>query len=256
MSFIGAKDFGLEVAKGNIAGHKCVNKFGRNSDIDTGSTPEDVWDGSSLWLAPTVTRIHDIASSSASDASAGTGVRTVRVYGLQSWSNKETSEDVIMNGVSNVPTVSSYVIIHRMESLTAGSGGTNAGIITATAQTDGTVTAQIGIGFGQTLMAIYGVPNTQNLFLTNYYVHWTRPGGAANEADLELLVKLNADESDSLFVAKHIGGLLGAGTTHVVLPFTVRLVVAGPAIIKIQVKSVSTNNTDVGAGFNGYLVDQ
>ena len=256
MSFIGEKDFSLEVAKGNVPGHASVSKFGRNSDIDSGSTPEDVWDAGAVWVPPTVARIHDITSSNAADTSAGTGVRTIRVYGLQAWSSKETSEDITLNGVANVPTVNSYVIIHRMEALTVGAGDTNAGNITATAQTDGTVTAQITIGFGQTLMAIYGVPNTQNLYLTDYYIHWTRPGGSANEADFELLVKLNADQSDSLFVTKHIGGLFGAGSTHVVVPFTVRLEIVGPAIIKVQVENVSTNNTDVGAGFNGYLVDK
>ena len=255
MSFFGNTDFALEVVKGNVPGHSFINKFGRNPDIDTGSDPEDVWDVGGIWVAPTTARIHDIASTSASDTSAGTGVRTVQIYGLTDWDTKEVNETVTMNGTTNVPTANSYVIIHRMIARTAGSGGTNAGDITATAQTDATVTAQITTGIGQTLMAIYGFPSVQTLFTANYYISWGRSGGAANEASNVVYVKENADQSDSLFVARHFTGVFGSGNTFVNHPFPVYPPISGPAIIKIQTVEVSANNTEIGAGFNAYLVD-
>ncbi len=48
----------LEIAKGNVPGHSTVNKFGRNTDIDT-AAKEDIWDGGGLWVAPTQARKHD-----------------------------------------------------------------------------------------------------------------------------------------------------------------------------------------------------
>lgn len=38
-------DFGTEVARGLYDGYAINTKFGKNIDIDTGSTPEDVWNG-------------------------------------------------------------------------------------------------------------------------------------------------------------------------------------------------------------------
>ena len=63
---MGASDFLLDVAAGNIAGHSSVNKFGRNPDIDTGVV-EDVWGHGGLWVPPTAPRVHNIASSSIAD---------------------------------------------------------------------------------------------------------------------------------------------------------------------------------------------
>ena len=250
------QDYYLELAKGNIAGHAVVNKFGRNSDVDTGTVPEDIWDGGRVWVPPTTARIHDIASTSIADTAAGTGARTIRVYGLTSWSTEEVSEDVTLNGTTNVPTSNSYVIVHRMQCLTFGSGGTNAGDITATAQTDATVTAQITTGYGQTLMAIYGVPSTQAFYTSQWYIDMNAVAAAANGASLDLLVNDRADQSDSGFVVKHHLGLYGSGSSHISHPFIPPFKITGPAIIKAQCDVVDANNTDLSAGFDGTLVTE
>jgi len=39
-------DFDINIAEGRIQGYSLVNKFGRNPDVDTGSIPEDVFNGS------------------------------------------------------------------------------------------------------------------------------------------------------------------------------------------------------------------
>lgn len=256
MSYISNSAFYLEVAKGNVEGHTAVNKFGRNPDIDSGSLPEDIWDGGGIWLAPTQARIHDIASTDAADTSAGTGVRTIRVFGLTDWDTPETTEDITLNGTTNVPTVNSYVIIHRLRSLTAGSGGTNAGTITATAQTDGTITAQMTPGFGQTLMAIYGWPSTQVFYITNWYGVWTRATGTAvEEATILASIKTEVDQPDSLFISGALQGLFGSGSTYVPKDFTPPVRIAGPAIVKLEVPAVSASNTSIAGGFDGVLVD-
>ena len=51
------KDFGLEVALGNIPGYSKVNKFGQATDCDSG-IPTDVWDG-----ADGTTRFRDLRST-------------------------------------------------------------------------------------------------------------------------------------------------------------------------------------------------
>lgn len=138
MSYLRNVDFLLEVAKGNVPKHSDYSVTGFNSDIDSGTTPETICGGGGVFTPPTTYRIHDIVSTSANDTAAGTGLRTVRIYGVTS-SGFET-EDKTMNGLTNVPTTKSYIDIYDIVPLTFGSGGTNAGVITATAAAPGTVT--------------------------------------------------------------------------------------------------------------------
>jgi hypothetical protein len=159
MSFYGNTD-GLEVAKGNVPGHSQIFKFGKALDCDSG-VPTDIWDGADgvtstdIWVPPTVARVHNLASSSDADnGGTATGMLTVRIFGLTDWDTAEVTEDVTLNGTANVATVNSYVIINGMRGLTFGSGETNAGIITATAVTDATITAAIQVGRGSSAMCI------------------------------------------------------------------------------------------------------
>lgn len=241
----------LDIARGKFSALVGVNKFGRNANIDT-AADEDIWDGGGTWVAPTAARTHDIASTSANDTSAGTGARTVRIYGLQTWATAESTEDVTLNGTSNVATANSYVIIYRMQVLTVGSGGTNAGDITATAQTDATVTAQISIGEGQTLMAIYGIPSGTIAYGTKWYAAINRTL-TSGSIDCSLLVKTNADQSDSVFRVDHRLGLSLSGTSYVEHGFLPPVPVVGPAIVKVRGIAASANNTDVSAGFDFVL---
>ena len=172
----------LGIPKGDFSGYTAVNKFGRSTDVDDGvntdiwdvananSYPSAALDQQAIWVPPTTARTHQIASTSANDDGdpVGTGARTIQVYGLTGWGAAETSEVVTMNGTTDVATSSSYVIIHRMKVLTYGGSGPNVGSITATADTDDTITAMIAPGEGQTQMAIYGFPSTQTAYMTGF----------------------------------------------------------------------------------------
>jgi hypothetical protein len=140
-----------------LAPQKWVNKFGFNPDIDIGT--EDIWTHGGKWVPPTQARIHQLVSTDDSDNGAtATGALTVKVFGLDT-NFDEIDETVTLDGDTNVPTIQEFLRIYRIEVLTVGSGEINAGTITATADTDGTVTAEIAIGDGQTQMAIYTIPN-------------------------------------------------------------------------------------------------
>jgi len=251
---VGIQDFALEVGRGNVTGVSQINKFGRNVEIDS-ATAADIWDGgkatsgvSLIWVAPTAARTHQIVSSSASDASAGVGARTVQVYGLTSWTAVEVSETITMNGTTDVPTTNDYVIIHRIKVLTKGATNVNVGTITATADTDSTITAQIEASAGQTQMAIYGIPSIQDFYMTSFY-----NGADANaSSNFVAEIQVNPEPNTELtnFVTKHV--ISGSvDMQHFYEPYKK---IAGPAIIKIQV-SGTANNTDVQGGFDGYLVN-
>lgn len=253
MSYTPNTDFRLEVARGNIAGVSAVTKYGRNGDVDLAAA-EDVWDGGGTWVAPTTARTHDIASSSASDAAAGVGARTVRVWGLTAWNAAEVSEDITMNGVTNVPTVNSYVIIHRIRVLTKGATNTNVGTITATAQTDATITAQIDPGIGSTLMAIYGVPSTQTFFMTEFEASIVRDqGGAGLDVQVDVVDNPEPDVELLNFRTRHTNALQLDGGSSVTHPFNPYKSFPGPCIIKLRA-TASANDAIVSGGFDGFLV--
>lgn len=254
-------DFMLEVSLNNIAGKFPVNKYARSTNVDNG-VDTDIWDRANatddqdIWVAPTQARTHDITSTSASDDGdpGGVGARTLRVWGLTGWGTNEVSEDITLNGVGNVATANAYVIIHRMRVLTKGATNTNVGQITATAQTDGTVTAQILVGIGSTQMAIYGVPSTQKLRMTGFYANFNKSAGAAGAMDITLLCNPEPDAELTNFVTRHTFGLMTTGTSAFTIPYQPYKEFDGPCIIKIQGNG-SANDLDVSAGFDGILVD-
>jgi len=129
------RDFFLEVAKGNVTGHFIVNKFGRNSDIDT-AAEETIWANGGMYTFPTAAQTLDVVSSDANDTSAGTGARTVEIQGLDG-SYDAVTETVTMTGTTPATTTATFLRVNRAMVKTAGSGGVNAGAITIDQTTSG-----------------------------------------------------------------------------------------------------------------------
>ena len=163
-----SEPFELQVARGQIPGHKLKFKFGNNRTV--GDTEETIWAEGGIYVYPTSATQMTVSSSSANDTAAGTGARTINIEGLDADYN-EISEDIILNGQTPVTTVNSYLRINRGIVLTAGTGGENAGIIRAGT---GTVTSGVpanvflsidGDGDNQTLMCLWTVPAGYTAFL-------------------------------------------------------------------------------------------
>lgn len=226
------------------------------------TTTTDLWDRAdatptqSVWTAPTVARVHAVVSASANDTAAGTGARTVKVYGLTAWTAVETSETVIMAGATPVNTTGSYVIIHRMVVLTTGSGGTNAGAITATAATDTTVTATIraSVGVGQTEMAIYGWPSTQKLYVTSFSASIQLSSAGASHALARLLYNPEPTGTLAHFNEVDLMGLESTGVSSQKIEYNPPLVLPGPGILKLNALA-SANDLDVSGRFTAFLAD-
>ncbi len=252
----GLRDYFLDVARGVVTFNgvtvKQVNKFGENQDVDIGTVPETLWSQGALHVPPTAARTHDIASTSAADdgSPGGTGAQTVRVYGLDSsWLEQE--EDVTLNGTTNVATANTYTRIFRMKVLTAGSGMTNAGLITATAQTDATVTAAIPIGESQTQMAVWTVPSGKTAYLRTLYTTLNRQGATAGAmAEMELLVRSGLDTATPVLAVKHNFAVAVGGTSNFHQTFESPKTITGPADVELRVTYVSDNNAVLAGGFD------
>lgn len=158
-----------EVVKGSFPGKTSLFKFGRSDTIST--TEQVIWDGGggAAYEFPTVLETITIVSNSANDVAAGTGARTMIVYGLDD-NYDEVSDVITLTGTTPVVTTQTYRRVHRAFVLTAGTnsilGGANDGTITITHTTSTQVLAQIKPNNGQTLMGIYTIPAGKTFFIT------------------------------------------------------------------------------------------
>lgn len=162
------EEFGLQVARGQIPYHKSNFKFGFNPDID--DSLETVWSKGGLYTYLSSATALYISSSSTADTSAGTGARTVKVSGLDS-NYDEVSVTVTLNGQSGV-SLGTFIRVNRIEVLTAGSGGANAGNLhvgseaSPTVGVPATTYAYVTAGDNQTLMALWTVPRNYTAYVT------------------------------------------------------------------------------------------
>ena len=249
----------LAIARGNVSGITHINKFGRNPDIDQAASVNTVdigrsiWDGGIAgavnWVAPTAARIHQLISTSVNDG-AGTlaGALTVRVYGLDADFALQ-QEDVTLNGTSNVATLNTYTMIYRIMVLTAGGTGLNEGDITATADTDGTVTAKITALNNQTLMAIYQIPAATKGYMASYYASLHKSGGAAKFADIFLM----SMRDGGVWRVRDATDLASDGSTYIPRVFNVPKMFEAKELIQI-VANPSADQQDISAGFELTLV--
>lgn len=199
-----------EVSKGRTDSRAVILQ-GHNQDIDTSAT-EDVWpQGGTLSYLSSAERMN-LVSGSASDDSDGTGARTVLVSGLNG-SYAEISETVTMNGTSNVLTELSYLRVHSIIVLTAGSAGSNVGIITATAATSSSVQCAMHATSGRSESIHFTIPRRYNGYVIGYVISstktgsgspivnivgWYRPYGGAWVAGLDL--NLDTSVNDTLTI--------------------------------------------------------
>lgn len=164
-----------------------VRVVGSNADVDT--TAEDLLaaGGSVSW--PSAAAATTVVSASANDAAAGTGARTVQVGGLVA-GGVLAVETVSLNGATAVECAHAYlrVLPHLCRVLTAGSGATNAGIISL--KHDTTTLVTVPAGEGRANGAFFTVPanrraRLRQALLTGGYTTagtligrvWARPSG-------------------------------------------------------------------------------
>lgn len=255
MSNFGPRDTDLQVARGKTPAQTGVNKFGRSPDIGTAAAlPKDVWDVSNSaynWM--TSASALDVSSSSTADDGdpAGTGAQTIKIEGLDSSWNAQT-ETVTMDGTSTVTTSNTWIRVNRAYVVTAGSGDANAGNITIQVTGGGATVAYIGAGNGQTLMAVYTVPNGKKLYLRKMRTEIIRQTVAA-VIESELWQRNAADTStDAWRIITTIPVHSYAPGVDEWEPYNQ---ITGKTDIRSRVSYASANNLVVASRFKGTLVD-
>lgn len=126
-----------------------------------------------------------IVSTSASDASAGVGVRTMRVFGYKADFSQEY-EDVTLNGTTPVNLTGTYIEVYRAYVLTCGTTRVNVGNIVIST-TAGTVHMTIQALHGQSQACYYIVPKGKKTQLIDLYLGVEKSGANPTVVAFRLL---------------------------------------------------------------------
>jgi len=183
--------FLLAVKAGLVPGHRLISKFGHNESV--GTAIEDIWEPGGLYPYLSAATVMTISSSDVDDTSAGTGARTVELFGLDE-NYKEVSELITLNGQNGVSTANSYLRVIRMIVRSAGSSGYNEGSLylgtgTITTGVPAVIHMQVeftaaGLGENQTNFALYTIPVGHTGLIMN--VNFSNPQAKSAEVYIKV----------------------------------------------------------------------
>ena len=231
-----------DISEGNVSNHMRLNKFGHNEAV--GTAWETIWTNSNVYVYMLVADQLEILSSDTDDdgAPVGNGARTVTIYGLDAnWD--EANETIIMNGTGVVTTDATFIRVFRAKVITAGTSFTNEGTITIRDQDTDVTRALIDPGIGQTLMAVWTVPDGYTFYMTSWYA-----GSAVAKAiDVGVFVIDRAVTNGALQNKQFVNFT----SSSFKFPLEVPIPFTGKTDIEIRAK-VSVAGGDLSAGFNGW----
>ena len=248
------RDFYLEVSKGNIPGHSSVNKFGTNTDIADG-TEEIVWSPSHAYTWSTTADITDIVSSSTSDNG-----KTIEVQGLDANWDLVVQEKALGTPATTSVTLDTPLI--RCFRMRVNDAATNVGNVqcgvgaTTTSFTTANLRAQVDAARGQTLMAMYTIPNGKTGYFTKYYGVLVGDNGPPTKTPDQMIWRVYIADRDNGydFQLKHATAGVYTGTTILQHEFQPPVKVTQKSDIYIT----ANPEGDIGsasAGFDLILVD-
>lgn len=240
-------DFYTAVGMGMYGtGIRRVTALGNNPDVDTVTLPEDIWPGGGAYPWKTAAGAMEVVSTSAADAAAGTGARTVLVQGLDA-SYLEISETVTLNGLTAVALVNSYLRINSALITSAGTGKVNAGDISIRDSGAGTTRSIIPLGYGITRQAVFTVPAAHTLSIHSQLYCINRQTGVGRFATFA-----NFIQSPNGFYRQPLEISIGDEPPyrHDGIP---GIVLTEKTDFALRCTALSADNTDLTAAFLGLL---
>lgn len=181
---------------------------------------------------------------------ASTGTSAVRLGFLLDSSYTETSEYVILNGVTGVNTTGSYLRNSRVECLKAGSNRKNVGTITSRQSvTTANIFAVVPIGYNQTMIAAYTIPNGKQALLLGSFGALSKKVTAFSNVQL-MFRALNEE-----FQVKEELTINSAGSSYFYREYPAKKgLISEKTDIKVMADA-SANGTGIAAGFDLILID-
>jgi len=189
------ESFELQVSRNHISNHAPQNIFGYGTTpASAAGTFRTVWENMATteYVFPTSAITMNLVSATAGDTA------TITIVGLDANYNVLT-ENLVLNGTTNVPTVNQYFRINSMF-VSVGSATNPAGVITLSNLAATVVYAQINTGvfngvtssLGTTQMAVYTVPAGYTFYGWRYGAYSSFNGNSANYTTYRAIINLSS----------------------------------------------------------------
>jgi len=218
-------------------------KFGYNPSIATTTDPEDIIAQGGIHPGPLTAAASTIVSNDAADTSAGTGARTVKIWG-QLAGGTETTETVTMNGATPVNLANSYECITRVRTETAGANAANVG--TLDVKIGGTSVVSVLPDASSTLSSWYRVPAGWTYYIYSIGASIGDKSSTAAEIEFRHTPVGGASRIEEKFSVHS-----GAAPAHI--PAAVPAAFGAGEIAVMRCSEV-TGTTDISAHFEGVLI--
>lgn len=234
----------IAISEGLFSGYSVINKFGRNSDVDTATVPEDIWNGGGAYAGFPVTAPEqfEVFSSSASDK----GVLTF-TYLPTSTSTAYLTAQVTLNGTTPVATGVTGYRMHTAQYNTGASTTFNVGTITLRhITTKANIFCVMPIGRSQTNVAAYTIPFGYTGYIKRIFCRVI--GATTGTVDGALWIRSSG-------MSPRLRRPFTAATADAFseMPYG-GLPVSAQSDIMVRISSASANNLDVIAGYDLILI--
>lgn len=244
-----------EIGAGEIGRFSCINKFGRNPDVDMGTAPEDIWSQGGTYTYLTAAAAMFLSSSNGGDTV------NITVQGLDTnWDFKE--ETVALTGQTQVVIPGTYIRVFRAfnasSNMDTGQGTDLLGDVyiaetdTLTGGVPDTATkikAKIDQLFQQTHMTHYSIARWHTGYLTKGYM--TMNSGNQGATILDFAMR----QFGGVFRSQFVLGVDESASSTFQYEYPVPQIILAKTDIKVVAVSVGKDNTDISAGFQVILED-
>lgn len=226
-----------------LLNNEIVGTYGTSHGYVATAATTSVVIRATTYTAPGTNAQRSISSSNVNDTSAGTGARTVKITYFDNTCAGPFTETVTLNGTTAVNTVSTTMaLIEKIEVMTVGSGGGNAGTITLFVGINGGggTIGTVMIGDNKTFWGHHYVAVNHICYVPGYRGSATV---AAGQVTLNVLNPINGN-----IAQLNVAGTLRHSTTTIAITFDMPILVTGPAIIFANEKpDVATASTAFGS---------
>lgn len=247
-TFVNVSDFLFQVAQGSISGYQSINQFGRNTDIDADTDPEDIWTYGGTYTYNDTPLIQYISSSDATDI----GI-TITVEGLDENWNEQIVE-VILNGQNQtqIGTTETFVRVYR--AFTSGDTAFNGNVLIY----DSTVVS-VNLGVPSPITSIKAEikQEDQQTFMTHYTVPANHTGFIIrkclslndSQSSTVSVMDLRVREFGSVFRSNELDSIQNNGQSAIEYTFPAPFQIPEKSDVKLVCRETTSNNADI----TGYL---
>lgn len=247
-----SKDYKYRVANGEISTSTLWNKFGYNLDIDTAAPELIASFGGSINIMTSADTL-DVVSSSASDDSVGTGVRSILITGISGDSEPQT-EIVVMDGTTPVTTSNTWLGVNRVVALSTGSNLSAVGTITIDDTSNAVgVQAEIPIGSNVTQQCILHTPISNNFMAEWLVLNARKLSGGGGSPRVTFKGYSYSRVTGVTYEVFRLDIDTGVENTLELRP-SFPFVIGGREVLYFTAET-DTNNTAANCRFSGILID-